>query len=41
MNAIPHLLQPGRIGNMEVKNRIIYGPMTFKLGDHKGRLTEA
>ena len=41
MNAIPHLLQPGRIGSLEVKNRIIYGPMTFKLGDHKGRLTEA
>ena len=38
---INDLLKPGQIGNLQLKNRIIYSPITFKLGDHQGHLTEA
>lgn len=38
---IEHLLEPGTLGTLPLKNRIIYSAMTFKLGDHKGRLTDA
>lgn len=41
MNYIEQLLQPGQIGCLEIKNRMIYGPITFKLGDRKGHLTKA
>lgn len=34
-------LQPGAIGPMQLKNRIIYPGMTFKVGDNHGHLTDA
>lgn len=40
-NLIEHLLQPGKIGTMELKNRVIYAGMTFKLADGKGRLVQS
>lgn len=40
-NTIEHLLQPGHLGSLLLKNRIIYSAMTFKLADGKGRLTKA
>lgn len=41
INSIEHLLQPGKIGNITLKNRIIYSAMTYKLADGKGRLTKS
>lgn len=38
---IEHLLQPVQMGSLQLKNRIIYSAMTFKLGDRKGHLTKA
>lgn len=38
---IEQLLKPGRIGNMELKNRIIYSSMSFHLPHHNGLLTQA
>ena len=35
------LLLPGKIGSMELKNRIIYPGMTYRLGDNHGHLTDA
>ncbi|MEE0510159.1 MAG: FAD-dependent oxidoreductase [Peptococcaceae bacterium] len=40
-NSITHILQPGKIGSLSLKNRIIYSAMTYKLADGKGRLTKA
>lgn len=40
-NLIEHLLQPGKIGTMELKNRVIYAGMTFKLADGKGRFVKS
>lgn len=33
---IEHLLQPGQIGNLKLKNRIIYSAMSFNLSHHQG-----
>lgn len=38
---IEHLSEPCTLGSLSLKNRIIYSSMTFKLGDHKGHLTQA
>jgi len=38
--VIENLLKPGRIGKLELKNRIIYSGITFKVGDNHGHLTE-
>ena len=38
---LENLLRPGKIGNLQLKNRIIYPGMTFRLGDNKGHLTAA
>ena len=38
---IEQLLKPGRIGNIELKNRIIYSSMSFHLPHHNGLLTQA
>lgn len=40
-NAITHLLQPGKMGALSLKNRVIYSAMTYKLADGQGRLTKA
>ncbi len=37
---IEHLLTPCTLGNLSLKNRVIYSAMTFKLSDHKGHLTQ-
>lgn len=37
---IQRLLEPVKIGPMELRNRLVYSAITFKLGDYKGRLTE-
>src|SRR6266851_1974003 len=34
------LLTPGRIGNVEIKNRIVMPPMTTRLADEEGFVTE-
>ncbi len=36
----PHLFQPGRIGNLEVKNRIIASPMERNYCTAEGRVTQ-
>ena len=38
---IKHLLEPCEIGSMTLRNRLVYAAITFKLGDYKGRLTDA
>ena len=38
---IEQLLQPGQIGNMKLKNRIIYSAMSFHLPHNNGLLTQA
>ena len=38
---IENLLKPGKIGKMELKNRLIYSGITFKVGDNHGHLTSA
>ncbi|MEE0435092.1 MAG: FAD-dependent oxidoreductase [Peptococcaceae bacterium] len=38
---IERLLEPCKIGTMSLRNRLVYPAMTFKLGDHKSRLTDA
>ena len=38
---IEHLMQAGQIGNMKLKNRIIYSSMSFHLPHHNGLLTQA
>src|SRR6185436_20265289 len=35
------LLTPARIGGVEIKNRIVMPPMTTRLADEDGRVTEA
>lgn len=40
-NTIEHLLQPGKMGALTLKNRVIYSAMTYKLADGQGRLTKA
>ena len=37
---IEKLLKPGKIGNMELKNRIIYSAMSFHLPHHNGYITQ-
>jgi len=34
------LLTPGRIGNVEIKNRVVMPPMTTRLADEDGFVTE-
>ncbi|EID09128.1 electron acceptor reductase/NADH oxidase, FAD binding, iron-sulfur cluster binding site [Mycobacterium xenopi RIVM700367] len=36
MNAFPHLLQPGRIGGMSVRNRLVMSPMETMYGTPDG-----
>ena len=38
---IEHLLQPGQIGNLKLKNRIIYSAMSFNLNHHQGYLYDS
>lgn len=40
MEPIKALLQPGRIGNLVVKNRIIYSSMSLRSTDRMGHLTD-
>ena len=40
MSEINVLLTPGRIGNVEIKNRIVMPPMTTRLADEDGFVTE-
>ena len=40
MRKIDTLLQPGRIGNLELKNRIIYASMSLRSTDGMGHLSE-
>lgn len=40
MEPIKALLQPGKIGDMEVKNRIVYSSMSLRSTDGMGHLTE-
>ncbi|MEE0435090.1 MAG: FAD-dependent oxidoreductase [Peptococcaceae bacterium] len=40
MGQMETLLQPGRIGNLEIKNRIIYASMSLRSTDGMGHLTE-
>lgn len=39
-NDFPHVLEPARIGNLELRNRVIMVPMGTEMGDHDGHLTE-
>ena len=34
------LLSPGRIGGVAIKNRIVMPPMTTRLADAEGRVTD-
>lgn len=38
--AFSHVLQPGRIGDLELRNRVIMVPMGTEMGDHDGHLTD-
>src|SRR5215471_19776218 len=40
MSEINVLLTPGRIGSVEIKNRIVMPPMTTRLADEDGSVTE-
>ena len=40
MTAFPHLLAPGRIGPLELRNRIVLAPMGSYLGGEDGHITE-
>jgi 2,4-dienoyl-CoA reductase-like NADH-dependent reductase (Old Yellow Enzyme family) len=40
LNAYPHLLAPGQIGPMKLRNRIIMAPMGDRLADDDGRVSE-
>jgi 2,4-dienoyl-CoA reductase (NADPH2) len=40
MTSYPHLLSPGRIGAMELRNRIVMTPMGDDLGDPDGSVSE-
>ena len=35
------LLTPARIGGVEIKNRIVMPPMTTRLADEEGHVTDA
>lgn len=39
MSSINHLLQPGKIGNMKLKNRIIYSSMDLRSTDGNGHMS--
>ncbi|MFN8624494.1 MAG: FAD-dependent oxidoreductase [Candidatus Binatia bacterium] len=39
-SSFKHLLSPGRIGPMELRNRIVLAPMGTGLGGHDGHITE-
>lgn len=41
MSAYPHLLSPGRIGTMELRNRILMTPMGEDLGNPDGSVSDA
>ncbi|HEU5308319.1 MAG TPA: FAD-dependent oxidoreductase [Acidimicrobiia bacterium] len=41
MSAYPHLLAPGRIGALELRNRMLMAPMGEDLGDLDGMVSEA
>ena len=41
MNSLKHLFSPIRIGNMEVKNRLVMAPMSTNLASTEGHVTEA
>jgi 2,4-dienoyl-CoA reductase (NADPH2) len=36
MNAFPHLLRPGRIGSMSLRNRLVMSPMETMYGTPDG-----
>ena len=38
--AFPHLMRPGRIGSMEVRNRIVMCPMGLLLGHEDGTVSD-
>ena len=40
MNSIKKLLEPGRIGNLELKNRVIYSAMDLRSTDRQGHISE-
>jgi 2,4-dienoyl-CoA reductase-like NADH-dependent reductase (Old Yellow Enzyme family) len=42
MNKYPHLFQPGHIGTLEIKNRIVMAPMgiTGPLTGHHGTFSD-
>ncbi len=37
--SIEHLLTPGRIGSLELKNRIIYSSMDLRSTDGQGHMS--
>ena len=39
-SRFPHLLRPGRIGGIELRNRIVLAPMGSFLGGEDGHITE-
>src|SRR3954449_5083898 len=41
MNTFEHLLAPGRIGALELRNRIVMAPMGEDLGDLDGMVSDA
>lgn len=40
MTTFPHLFQPARIGNLELKNRLVMAPMATNYGSEEGFVTE-
>ena len=39
--SVNPLLTPGRIGAVELRNRIVMPPMTTRLSDEEGHVTDA
>ena len=40
MALFDHVLAPGRIGTLELPNRVIMAPMGTEMGTHEGLFTE-
>ena len=40
MTAFPHLLAPGRIGSLEIRNRILMCPMGDELCNEDGTISD-
>ncbi len=40
MSAFPHLLSPGRIGSLELKNRLLQTAMGTNLANQDGTISE-